>query len=510
MAFHDLSFLIAFLPAALALFHLAQRYRPAWKGAVLLLASALFYALGDPVHLPLLAGLVLTNFVAGRVMLRRPAGRGRTLVLAAAIVLDLAVLAAYKYGWVPGQGPMATEALAVTQGQLPLGLSFFTLQQITYLVDLWRRPAPREGPLGLVDYALYSSFFAQIVVGPILRYDQAEPQYRSLSRTRVGAVEAARGLSLFTIGLTKKLLIADSIALVVDPAFAAVAAGHPPGFLEAWLVGWAYLLQLYFDFSGYSDMAIGIGIAVGLRLPINFNSPLKASSPSECFDRWHMSLVAFVRAYLFAPLFSFGRKIGRGGTAARSLRSWAAATIVSLTAIGWWHGAEGTFVLSGFLIAIVAVGYQLWSLALPRRGGRSDPGRRLGGRALVLTGLIVFGIFFRADTLDTVGVLLRSMFLPWTAPQLSFAAAMEVSPPALAGVAAGSAIALFMPNTMQIFGLFGHPGAPAVRSGPLPRWPARFVWNIRPAWAGALSLLFAAALLFAGSRGTAPVIYAQF
>lgn len=513
MSLHEPAFVLLFLPAVLAGFHLARRFAPAGGAWSLLVASVAFYALGDLASLPFVAGLVIANLGVGRALGARPPGRGRNLLLGAGVALDLGVLAVFKY--VAGGDVLPTGQ----GGGMPLGLSFIVLQQITWLVDLWRRP-PGRPPAPWSRFALWSVFFPQMIAGPIFRWDDAEPQYvRDLAPPP--AADVARGLSLFVVGLAKKALLADPIGQVADPLFAAAGAGASLGFLEAWIAAWAFLLQLYFDFSALSDMAIGIGLMLGLRLPINFNSPLKARSGSDCFDRWHMSLTAFVRAYVFGPLYAFVRRRAPGKAAQRTLIAWATATILSLSLVGWWHGARPTYVLSGFLIGVAAVLLQLRAAI-----GAAAPARRPGvaGQAGVLLGLMVFGVFFRAPDLGAAVRVLGGLVQPWTLSLGQRAAALLPAPvqtvfpadgflphaampasSAWLALAVASGLALLAPNTLQIFNLAGHPGAPAALTA-----PRLLAWRPSLGWAIACALLLAASIVASVGLGARAALYGVF
>ena len=526
MVSHEPAFVLLFLPLALGLFWLTARFRPGWSVAALLAASLAFYAIADPRHLTMAGLLVLANYGLGRRIATAPAGSARNLALTAGVALNLGLLAFHKYAAAFLPGPAAAPPTGLAQAAMPLGLSFIVLQQITWLVDLWRAP-PASAPalaLPLGRFGLYSLFFPQMIAGPILRYEDGAQAYAELGRRPPAANDVARGLSLFSVGLAKKVLIADQIGRIADPLFAAAGAGYAPTFTEAWLAGVAFLMQLYFDVSGISDMAIGIGLMVGLRLPINFNSPLKARNGSECFDRWHMSLTAFVRAYVFTPLYGLIRRRAQGKAARRSMIAWAGATVVSLSLVGWWHGAQPTFVISGFLIGVAAVGLQLHAA---RRGtpAGAAPGRLagLGGRAVILTGLMVFGVFFRAPDLATVGRILAGLVRPWTVSVGARVGALlpepvreavavggflpgAPMPPMIAFVAlaAGLVIAFAAPNTLQVFGLWDHPGAPA--AAPI----RRLAWRPGALWAGLCALLLVAAVVASVGIEPRAALYGAF
>ena len=375
MLFASQVFLIAFLPAVLGLYYVVAG-RARLRVWLLIAASTVFYGYWDLRLVPLLAVSVGVNWLFARAM---GEGRARWWVLVG-IGLNLAVLGVFKYADFFADGLSALfgfehRAWGIV---LPLGISFFTFQQISYLVDRGRGRAPLYR---LDDYALFVTFFPQLIAGPIVRHNEIIEQY-GLHPLRPGFDERfSRGLTLLTIGLAKKTLLADQLALVADPLYAASAAGTALGTVEAWLAAVAFGFQIYFDFSGYSDMAIGLGLLFGFGLPLNFDAPYRAASIRDFWRRWHMTLSRFLRDYLYIPL---------GGS-----RHGAARTMIALMATmllgGLWHGAAWTFVVWGGLHGLALAVQRVWGgfgIVLPRAVG------------WVLTTLVVFfaWVMFRADS----------------------------------------------------------------------------------------------------------------
>ncbi|HEX2762309.1 MAG TPA: MBOAT family O-acyltransferase [Allosphingosinicella sp.] len=519
MLTYDARFIALFYPLLLLLFWMAGRRSPGAAVSILLAASAVFYALADTAHAPLIAATTILNFAIG-LALTRASDRRAGHWTAAGIVLNVACLAFYKYWSAPGLSPGTTPAAGVIQTGLPLGLSFFILKQISWFSDI--RTA-RPGPLGARDlprFALYSIFFPQMIAGPVYRFRDAAADYATLGKKPLGLSSLAVGLSVFAVGLAKKLLLADPLGTVASPVFDAVAAGHDPGLAEAWIGAWAYSLQLYFDFSGISDMALGIGLTVGLRLPINFYSPFKARRGSEFFDRWHISLVIFVRTYLFSPILRLVRRHASGTAAVRTMKATATATLVSLTLVGWWHGAKATFVLSGLLAGLGSVALQLAAFrqaSTKRRGGARTPSSV--SRVLLMLAVIGFGILFRSQDLRAAGEMLLGLaglsgaagstaLLP-ALGQLAGESAFHLATPVPGGgllvMAAATAIAFGAPNTVQIFRLYDHPGAPQPEGGA--RTGAHLP-HVR--WALAAGLFVALALMQAVNGDLQGTIYARF
>ncbi len=344
MLFNSYDYLLWFLPAALLVFFALGRH-PLAAQAWLTVASLVFYGWWNPWHLPLILGSVGVNFAVARALQR-------------------------------GAGRLA----------LALGISFFTFTQIAYLVDVYRRKA-RE-PV-LVNYALFVTFFPHLLAGPILHHSEMMPQFAQATNKRPQAANLASGLFLLTIGLMKKVLLADTFAPIADAGFVAPGTLSAPA---AWMAVLAYAMQIYFDFSGYTDMALGAARMFNIRMPINFDSPYRATDIREFWHCWHMTLSRFLREYLYIPLG--GNRHGE----------WRTATNVLATFLlgGLWHGAAWTFVIWGFLhglAMIVCRGWQRRGLRLPRPLAW----------ALTFLFVTVSWVFFRATSGEDAVSMLRAM-----------------------------------------------------------------------------------------------------
>lgn len=386
MLFHSQAFLLLFLPPVLAGFYLLRGTARLWW---LLGASLAFYGWWDIRFLPLLAGSILANWVLAAMWGRAaPGGRG-AMPFAAGVAANLALLAVFKYsdflvGSAAGLGGWAHDPWTLV---LPLGISFFTFQQLSYLVDLRRGQAP---VYGLRDYALYVAFFPQLIAGPIVRHNELVPQFAA-DPWRPGTAERlARGAVLLALGLCKKVFVADRLARVADPLFEAAHGGLT--FAEAWTAAAAFGLQIYFDFSAYSDMAIGLALMFGFMLPENFRSPYRAVSLRDFWRRWHMTLSRFLRDYLYLPL---------GGSRHGTART-AAALMVTMLLGGLWHGAAWTFVLWGALHGVGLVAVHLW-----QRAGLRLPA--VLGWALTLLFVTAAWVPFRAQSLGETGRMMGAM-----------------------------------------------------------------------------------------------------
>ena len=508
MLFNSFEFIFGFLPITLALFYVAGRLGGArlalgWLTA----ASLVFYGWWNPGYLFLLAGSMGFNYIFG-LLLSRP-GSSR-LLLATGIGANLAILGYFKYSGFLAEsvGALIGDAPGFEGIVLPLAISFFTLQQIAFLVDVYRGHSRERDPF---RYFLFVSFFPQLIAGPIVRHGEMVPQFMSDKVGTFMARNLAVGGTIFILGLGKKLILADSLAGFANPVFDAAASGYALTLLEAWGGALAYTFQIYFDFSGYSDMAIGLGAMLGLRLPVNFNSPYKAGSIIEFWRRWHITLSRFLLDYVYIPL---------GGNRKGRARLYTSLMIIMLLS-GLWHGAGWTFVVWGGLHGIFLVTNQMW------RGLRSRRGNTLTlspfmAHALTFFVVVVAWVFFRADTLNAAFLVLAGMsglndvLLPsWLPSQLRVAGlnyghlqffALEYGA-LMIGIAAFVALAL--PNIQEIMRRF----SPVIDEVPPYRgWLARAVsWQPNLRWSTATALIVTAALFIMFTRGEPhEFIYFQF
>lgn len=287
MLFNSIEYLFVFLPLAVAGFHLARFMSGAQAAiGVLIIASLVFYGSWKPIYLILLVASICTNFVVGQSVLRLGDRQLRWLIAAAGITVNLLLLGYFKYSSfvVTNLAAAFGTGWVIERIILPLGISFFTFQQIAYLVDCYKRDVARHG---FLEYALLVTLFPHLIAGPITQPRHVLEQFASKDFGRVSFDLMVQGIILFSIGLAKKVLLADNLALYATPVFDSAAAGNGIRFFEGWIGALAFTFQLYFDFSGYSDMALGAALFFGIYLPVNFHSPYKATSIIEFWRRWH-------------------------------------------------------------------------------------------------------------------------------------------------------------------------------------------------------------------------------
>jgi len=397
--------LFAFLPITILVFILLERQAGQLQYAFLLAASIGFYAWWDIRFVPLLIGSFTCNFFGGRAIDRaRMNGREKLawILTCGFITGNLALLAVFKYAnfFITNVNVVFGSDFILEKIILPLGISFFTFEQISFLVDVYRGHSRSRQ---FLQYALFVSFFPRLVAGPILRYDEIVPQMTGGRRSRDKLDDLAAGLTIFFIGLIKKSLLADGIAPYASPVFNAAAHGEHLDLLVAWGGVLAYTCQLYFDFSGYSDMAIGAARCFGIRFPMNFFSPYKATNIIDFWRRWHITLSRFLRDYLYIAL---------GGNRRGRARRYANLLITMLLG-GLWHGANWTFMAWGGLHGVYLMINHGWlKLAQRHPPLQSFRASRIGtlfGFTVTFVAVVVGWTFFRAPTFAAAFDLIRSM-----------------------------------------------------------------------------------------------------
>lgn len=503
MLFNSYFFILVFLPVTLLVFF-ALGHRGGRRAAIgwLVAASLFFYGWWNPAYLGLIVASILFNYSVGTVLgnqRRRLATRKGALIIG--IAANLAVLAYYKYA------NFFLESLNITLGTgyglseiiLPLGISFFTFTQIAFLVDAYRGEA-RE--YNFLHYALFVTYFPHLIAGPVLHHKEMMPQFGHASIFRFDTLNFSAGLTYFTLGLFKKIILADGIASFGSPVFAAAAEGQPLSSLDAWGGALSYTFQLYFDFSGYSDMAIGLALMMGVRLPLNFNSPYKAVNIIEFWRRWHMTLSRFLRDYLY---------ISMGGNKKGETRRYTHLMLTMLLG-GLWHGAGWTFVIWGGLHGFYLMVNHAWQV-LRRRLGHDLKSSTWWSRGLstLLTfiAVVIGWVYFRSDSLETAHRMLWSMsslpafqLSPFYSDLVQSSSlgrwadlvGLQISAEIMLvmALATVAGIAFFAPNTQEIMGRFYWQPRGSLESAPsgiVGRWTPNLLWASVICVAAAWSLL---------------------
>jgi D-alanyl-lipoteichoic acid acyltransferase DltB (MBOAT superfamily) len=460
--FSSYEFIFLFLPLALAGYFSLRLV--ATKSVTLLWligASLTFYVVWDPWNLLVLFSSIAFNFSCGTYLAERARARKSTgPLLTVGIAFNLALIGYFKYAgfFAANVNAVFGTDFPVLNLVLPLAISFFTFQEIAYLVD-----SSRGETYGyrFKDYVLMVVFFPHLIAGPIVNHRILMRQFMSKERLRITAPTFALGIGLFVFGLAKKVLFADGMAPRANLVFDAVAQGGSPGFADTWIGALAYTLQLYFDFSGYSDMAIGLGLLFGVRLPLNFNSPYKATNIVDFWRRWHMSLSAFLRDYLYFSL---------GGNHRGEVRRYAN-LVITMVLGGLWHGAGWTFVCWGAFHGLGLMICHLWTrvFGAANRGGGASRSWVIAARSLTLL-FVVFGwVMFRADSMESATKMMGTM-IGLNGFDLSINSERQLTALAtLASIATLMAIALFAPNSQQWLGY--DPQRPIEEQ---PSWATRF------------------------------------
>jgi alginate O-acetyltransferase complex protein AlgI len=403
MLFNSWPFLLGFLPLTFAGFFLLARIGRSLAAGWLFAASLAFYGWWEPVHVLLLLASIAFNFTVGSAISTAHAAgafRRSKHLLWFGIVADLSLLGWFKYAnfVVDSANTVGGFGWQLEHIVLPLGVSFFTFTQIAFLVDAFRGEVKERNP---VHYGLFVTWFPHLIAGPVLHHKEMMPQFGAAATYRFNWENVAVGGTIFVIGLFKKVVLADGVAAYVAPVFSAAGSGVQPGIIEAWCGALAYTLQLYFDFSGYSDMAIGLSRMFGVRLPLNFDSPYKAANMIEFWRRWHMTLSRFLRDYLYFAL---------GGNRRGPLRRYIN-LLATMVLGGLWHGAGWTFVVWGALHGVYLCVNHGWRALRARLGSRpAGAAERLAGAALTFLAVVLAWVFFRAGDFDAAWRMIDAMF----------------------------------------------------------------------------------------------------
>ena len=398
MLFNSYEFVFVFLPTVLFGFHLIgkqghHRVAIAW----LVGASLFFYGWWNPAYLSLMLFSILFNYSIG-ISLSNTSGHklSSKAILTIGVATNLAVLGYYKYAnfFIDNLNALSDSNLILHKVILPLAISFFTFQQIAYLVDAYRGET-RE--YSFLHYCLFVTFFPQLIAGPIVHHKEMLPQFAKDVVYKLRSKHLAIGITIFALGLFKKVVLADGVSVYATPVFDAAEAGVMLTFFEAWAGALAYTFQLYFDFSGYSDMAIGIARMFGIRLPLNFNSPYKATSIIDFWRRWHITLSRFLRDYLYIPLGG-----GRKGKVRRHIN-----IMITMILGGLWHGAGWTFILWGALHSFYLMINHGWRAIFKSRN-KTKIGSFIAW-TITFMAVVISWVPFRAESILGANNLLKAM-----------------------------------------------------------------------------------------------------
>jgi D-alanyl-lipoteichoic acid acyltransferase DltB (MBOAT superfamily) len=484
---------IFFLALCVICYWQAHRLGPQAGKYVIIAFSIVFYAWWKPAYILILVISIVANFALSRAIL---ATRGRRLgvfITAAGVAGNLIALGYYKYFafLISTLNLFVDHPLPVPEIVLPIGISFFTFQQIGFLVDYYRGAVERPT---FRDYFFIVSFFPHSIAGPIVRIGELQPIVAARKVWDLKAEQLAVGLTIFGIGLFKKTVLVDPVAQFVDAIYRAAAGGHPIGLVDGWTAGAAYGFQIYFDFSGYSDMAIGLAFLFGVRLPINFFSPYRAASIREFWRRWHITLSRFLRDYLFIPL----------GGSRHGMPRTIAALMVTMALGGLWHGANWTFVIWGLLHgAYLAINHVSRALKLVEGlPGAVRAALHPVGVVVTFAAVSFAWVFFRAPDVATALTVARGMF--------GFSGWHTLTTSQLLGVLPFYfAIVWLMPNTVEVFRGF-HPAIHGddYTTGPPSPLARRLAFDFSPRWAVTAAIMSVVAWL--AISNLSPFIYFQF
>jgi alginate O-acetyltransferase complex protein AlgI len=478
MLFNSYQFIFLFLPIALIGYFVLGRLGNLAPVLWLALASLLFYSASNWQFVPLLLASIAFNYVIGLFLIaKRLRAVPRIAVLTVGVAGDLLVLGTFKYAGFLAANLDAVFSTGLTVDiLLPVGISFYTFTQIAFLVDAYRGNVAHYR---LPHYALFVSYFPHLIAGPILHHEDMIPQFERAETKRPDAHLILCGLIIFAIGLFKKTCLADGIQPLVAPAFGA----NTPSFDQAWIGALAYTFQLYFDFSGYSDMAIGISLMFGIFLPLNFNSPYKALSIIDFWRRWHMTLSQFLRDYLYIPLGG-----NRHGRVMRYVN-----LMITMVLGGLWHGAAWTFVAWGALHGVYLCINHAWNNYGPVVAPRFARPANIAAFVLTFLSVVVAWVFFRADSMASALYVLSKMADP---TQITFGRSEMIHTALIVGYAA---IAWFAPNTQTIMG-YDHKNRTVGE--------AFGMWQKRPAFIYAAAAVLAFGIL--GIQQHSEFIYFRF
>lgn len=502
MLFTSQLFIFLFLPVTcLTVFFSGRLFGKSGSIIAMILLSFTFYYFNGQAQLPLLIASIAMNHLLIKTILVAKEERTKNRLTTLAISLNILALVYYKYGiflikqieslhyvislqipwsswssYIAGYNTYYPWGYSGEMIILPLGISFFTFQQIAYILDLRNGRVKKHR---FLDYLFCVSFFPHLIAGPIVNYRELIPQLSNKKILTLKSLNVLIGLAIFSFGLFKKAIIADTLAEIANPAFDSAARGANVDFISAWFASIAYTLQIYFDFSGYSDMAIGLARIFGVKLPINFASPYKATSIIEFWKRWHITLSRFLKNYLYIPLGG-----NRGGHLSKYRN-----LLLTMTIGGLWHGAGWTFVIWGMLHGLLLSINHLWLSCCQKVPQLKAFMPRWFARVLTLLSVVFLWVFFRATSFDAAMKVITAMVTPDINSSL-FIASWKHSIILIAAF-----IALCMPSTQQLFARYFT----AIPPEGLPGFTSAhgvLAWRITTPWLLATAVLAAIACFY--------------
>ncbi|MEH6591113.1 MAG: MBOAT family protein [Halioglobus sp.] len=498
MLFNSYEFLFFFLPITAVSYWIIGRFL-SFSAAIywLVFCSLFFYGWWEPKYLTLLVPSIVVNYFLGKELTGNKFGINRRLLLFLGVAANLSLIGYFKYYnfFLGNVSSLFGVDAKLEDIVLPLAISFFTFQQIAYLVDAYRHETKEYS---FSNYILFVTFFPQLIAGPIVHHKEMLPQFGSSIRISWSTVSI--GLTIFLIGLFKKVVIADNAALYAIPIFSAAENGVELNLMEAWLGSLAYTFQLYFDFSGYSDMAIGLARIFGIRLPLNFNSPYKAENISIFWRRWHMTLSRFLRDYLYIV---FGGN--RRGEFRRNVN-----LMLTMVLGGLWHGAGWNFVIWGALHGFYLVVHRVWQLLSERlipKGIVNPSVARVMSVLITFLVVVVAWVFFRAVSFDGAINILKSMFGFHGGGFSAMLSHNIIGLESLPLVIALALTAWFMPNTQQLLRYY-RPALNVYKEIGSNKGDKKYLWRPSVAWGVFIGLSSSLAILSLGK--VSEFLYFQF
>lgn len=389
MLFNSYEFIFLFLPVTLIVYFLLSKNSGKLSKLWLVLASLYFYSYFNKVYLLLILGSIIVNYIIGRSFTKENIKFNKKILVILGVGVNIIVLGYFKYYdfFIENVNALLKTNFNLLHILLPLGISFFTFQQISYIVDSYRG---KSMSYDFLSYCLFVTFFPQLIAGPIVLPEEMLPQFENNENKKINFENINKGIYIFSIGLAKKVLIADTVGRFATAGFDIL---NNLNFVEAWITSISYTFQLYFDFSGYCDMAIGIGLMFNIRLPFNFKSPYKTCDFQEFWRKWHITLGRFMTNYLYIPL---------GGNRKGELKTLRNLFIVFLLS-GIWHGAGWNFIIWGFLHGVCILIHRVWK----NMGGKLP---KIIGWLITFNLVNIFWIFFRAKNLTDAIKVIKGMF----------------------------------------------------------------------------------------------------